>query len=345
MKSLKAPKRNYCIQTLTHDYPKAGDFLELVVKQFIKNTDTSSSTDVKLDWFIRVNGINKNLQLTLDSLLEKYSDIINWHIFIGDNIGVGAGINFLNQKCTAYEYFLFIEGDWIITDKVNKNWLHSSLQILEGNPEYEQVFLRRYYSDCEDRVNGMSEWVNSKSFTKKIEVAEIEFLCLKEGIYTNNPSIRRQKAFFHREFFPLNEYYDQEGKPTELKGNPDWGRAEEDARTSFSKTFYLWPGVFNHEGGSGFGFPKIPCNTCKYGFHYTSDWFCLSCSKNDTFLDLSKHTSMGINTVLEFIEQLNNHKHPYSEEFISTTTNFVKNTIENPTISPEKLTKYYYDKS
>lgn len=340
MKNPKTIKRNYCIQTITHDYPGAGALLELVVDQFIQKTDITSSTGAKLDWFIRANGINKDLQATLEHLPKKYSNVINWHIFVGQNLGVGAGINFLNQKCVDYEYLLFIEGDWVITSEVNKDWLSSSLQILEENPEYEQVFLRRYYSDYEDRINGMSDYVNAKSFLGKVQKQGVDFLCLKEGLYTNNPSIRRQKEFFNRGFFPLNEYYDQEGKATEVKGTPDWGKAEIEARTSSLKTFYLWPGIFRHEGKPYYPLPKIPCTTCKYEFENAANWFCLSCSKDESFVDLLEHTNRAINTVLKFVESKEQ-----NVQDLGVLTNFVKNVIQNPTKPSAELVEYYYGKS
>lgn len=340
MKTSQTLKRNYCIQTLTHDHPSAGDLLRLTVETLIKNTDIEDENNSKLDWFIRVNGVNKHLQLTLDFLIEEYSDIINWCIHVGENIGVGAGINFLNSLSKEYEYVLFIEGDWMAIDEVNPKWLYEAIQLLDKNKDVDQVFLRRYLDDVEDRINGMQEWINKDSFKEKITRNNSTFVLLEKGVYTNNPVLRRQQSLFNKNIFPLKEFYDKKGKPAELKGNPDWGQAELQATHTHLRSFYEWPGIFKHEGNPLPDLSKLPCKTCKYGFMSTSEWFCLSCSTKDEFYNLSEHTSRGIQTLLDPI-----HHKKLDLQDLETVTKYVKKVVESPTVPTEQLVQKYYGKN
>ena len=336
--------KKLCIQTLTHDYELAGDYLKSVVDSFFKNTfipDVIKSTDNKIDWFIRLNGTNEKLNKTIEYITEKYSGEVNWNIFVGDNVGVGAGINFINNKTQDYEFSLFIEGDWICMDGVNREWLISSLELLDIHPDVDLVFLRRYLSDMEDRQNGMSEWINPTSFAQKLQQNEDTFILLNRGFYTNNPSIRRQHSLYDKKIFPLNEYYDTEGNPSEIKTKEDWGRAEEESRHTFLKTLYLWPGIFNHEDRNIDNMfdagHRIPCIFCKYGFLFTSDWFCLSCSKNDEFYDLSRHTTRGIETLLDPI-----HHKQIDLSNLELVSSFVESVVDVPTLNIVELVKKYY---
>jgi len=332
--------KKLCIQTLTHDYELAGDYLKSVVDSFFKNTfipDVIKSTDNKIDWFIRLNGTNEKLNKTIEYITEKYSGEVNWNIFVGDNVGVGAGINFINNKTQDYEFSLFIEGDWICMDGVNKEWLTNSLELLDMYPDIDLVFLRRYLSDMEDRQNGMSEWINSTSFIQKVQQNEDTFILLSRGFYTNNPSIRRQQSLYDKQIFPLNEYYDERGSPSEIKHSDDWGKAEMEARFTYLKTLYLWPGIFNHENRPITGDDQILCKSCKYGFLVTSNWFCLSCSKNDEFYDLSSHTTRGIETLLDPI-----HHKKIDLTNLELVSSFVESVVDAPTLNIVDLVKKYY---
>jgi len=336
--------KKLCIQTLVHDHELAGYYLKLTIDSFFKNTfipDEIKSTDNKVDWFIRLNGTNENLNKTIDYITEKYSGEVNWNIFAGDNIGVGAGINFINTHCQDYEFTFFIEGDWICMDNVNKDWLSASLKLLIEYTDVDLIFFRRYLSDYEDRQNGMSEWVNSKSFVQKIQQDGIDFILLTQGVYTNNPSIRRQKSLYDKKIFPLNEYYDDKGNPSEVKKAKDWGRAEVKARFMHLKTLYLWPGIFNHENrdinNMFIDGHRAVCSECKYGFLFTSKWFCLSCSKNDEFYNLSNHTTRGIQTLLDPI-----HHNKIDMTNLELVSSFVENIVDNPTLNIVELVKKYY---
>lgn len=346
MKSLQVPKKKYCIQTLTHDYARAGSLLKMVVDQFVKNTDIDSTVNGKLDWYVRVNGLNKDLQSTLDIITRQYSDLINWHIFIGENIGVGAGINLLNEQCLDYEYTLFIEGDWICLDSevsgASTSWLKDSISILDKNPQVGQVFLRRHISDVEDRQYGMSNWFNSSSNISEQSEGATNFIHLSEGKYTNNPTLKRQQSYYDVGIFPLNEYYSQDGIPTEVKTyiagkqqlHSDWGQAEIVAMPKGHnlENFWLWPGNFHHVSNLSIQDYISPCQQCKYGFFKPSVWFCLSCSSNEQFFQLSDHTNRGITQILE------NLRHTQDKKLeITSNVKLIESVVQNPTIPPNTL--------
>lgn len=355
MKNKITPTRSYCVQTLTHDYPEAGPFLKTVVDSFIKNTDIVSDSESKLDWYVRVNGINKDLQTCLDYIKTTYSNIINWHIFVGDNIGVGAGINFLNNLCTQYKYTLFIEGDWVCLDpnlsKISRSWLKDSLNLLDKNSQVSQVFLRRHITDLEDRQYGMSNWfgVGNSRNTQPSTVIEgsNSFVFLNKGIYTNNPSLKRQKDYFAADIFPLNEYYDETGAPTEIKKyhkgevkeyGKDWGEAEVYAfqNKSTLQTFWLWPGNFAHLPDYNSRTFSIPCQSCKYGFFQPTDWFCLSCSSTEKFFQLSSHTDRGIETVLDRLKYDKDGKLE-----VNSNVKLIQSVNKDSTVDPKTLIDFF----
>ncbi len=346
--------KKFCIQTLTHNSPTASGYLLLTVEQFIKNTTISDSIknyNGKVDWYIRLNGSNSEIEQAVKQLLNVYKNEIDWHILRGENIGVGAGINYLNEQCRDYEYVLFIEGDWICLDTevsgISKDWLAASIEILDRTPSVDQVFLRRHTSDIEDRQFGMSDWFNKDRNISIITEQGVPFLHLNKGIYTNNPTVKRLSSYFKAGIFPLNEYYDQDGNPTEIKVyssnevnmHTDWGQAEIIANNlpTDMKTFWLWPGVFNHESVITKEMINIPCNQCKYGFFSPSEWFCLSCSTDNRFFELSDHTNRGLETVMDLVDekQINSSN---SKEI----TKIIKELVKNPTNPPETTIQHFY---
>jgi hypothetical protein len=329
--------KKFCMQTLTHSSNMRGEYLKQTVFSFLNNTEIPSTicnTNGKLDWFIRVNGMDDEMNESLNYLIYNYSNVVNFSIHIGDNIGVGVGINFLNNLSKDYEYVLLLEGDWICDGEdntnVGRNWLDSSIKLLDSNPNMHQVFLRRYTSDLEDRQHGMSEWIHSENILDEIILDDITFIHLKHHCYTNNPTIRRLKTYFDLQIFPLTEYYDTKGTPTETKDHEDWGKAELEAyyKPSHLGTYWLWFGKFVHIDhlNSLWGFRG--CNRCKYGFYSTYESFCLSCTMNEKYESLPIHSQRMINLVLPITDNINLYPNASSD---------IKSVVDNPTIDIEFL--------
>lgn len=342
----------FCISTLLHNHEQASSLFKTVVQQFVKNTALPSNiknSNNKVDWYVRLNGHSLEIENTLRNLNDVYKHSIDWHVDVGQNIGVGAGINYLNKMCSEYEYNLFLEGDWICLDpevaNIPSNWLQTSLNLLEEHPTIGQVFLRRHVSDKEDRQYGMHDWFLHNKNPKIVVRDNVEFVQLKHGRYTNNPVLRRQKDFFNVGIFPLNEYYDCDGKPTEIKittntTGPDWGKAEIEAfdKGKDLETLWLWPGIFHHVRNIGVNDITAPCSNCKYGFLNPSNWFCASCSTVDEFYELQNHTTRGIETVLDKFQDKD-----FNEKELQSLVDFLNKNVTNPTIPPKALLSRLYN--
>ena len=128
---------NFNIGTLTHDAPNRDKFLKLTINTFMENTNVPEGTN----WFIYVNGDYDSPVIgAMREVIEKWSHKVNFHLFCeGKNMGVGYGINRLNEWLKLSEFSLFLEGDWITLPQQlsgwDKNWLDECLNLLQTNQE------------------------------------------------------------------------------------------------------------------------------------------------------------------------------------------------------------------
>lgn len=281
----------FCISTLTHNGENRDIFLEMTIDTFINNTNISN-----IDWYILINGDSKLIEDKINFIIKKYKDLINFIIIKNEkNLGVGVGINILNEYTKKYEYVLFLEGDWITLNEeisdINKEWLNKCINFLNYNTEIDQIYLRRYLNDIDDRQFGYGYWIKPENILKDKD----NFLFLKVKDYTNNPTIRRNKKFYDLEIFPLKEYFDENNNPTEIKGEKDWGQAEINVgeNSKLLKTVYLKFGNFVHIDHFITYKNVTKCfindKTCKYGFLFPIKNFCLGCDINNDFTDLESH--------------------------------------------------------
>ena len=297
--------KNFCIGTLTHDAPNRDVFLKATIDSFLENTIVPEG----VNWFIYVNGgYDSPVIGSIGEMIDKWSHKVNFHLFCeGKNLGVGPGINKLNDHLKFYEYSLFLEGDWItLTESIsghNKNWLIDSLDLLEANNEIDQIQLRRFQHDVDDRQFGFGHWIKPSNIKKETD----KFLFLNEREYTNNPTIRRNQKHFDLGIFPLKEYYDENGNPTELKDNPYWGQAEIQAASlgkqlgsvalKFGNFVHCdhWQYSTDFESAtnniSGCGYKTNSLVNCKYGFLFPRKEFCLACRTSKDFTDLEAHNT------------------------------------------------------
>lgn len=285
--------KKFCISTLTHNDVNRDLYLELTITNFLENTIIEN-----IDWYILINGKSDLIEEKLKILIEKYKNINFITIKSDINLGVGTGINLLNTYTENYEYVLFIEGDWLLLDEkstnFNKNWLNECLIFLETNNDIDQIYLRKYLNDIDDRQFGYGYWIKNENILK----IENDFLFLKEKDYTNNPTLRRNKSFYELNIFPLNEYFDEDNNPTEIKGLRDWGQAEINVGENGKKlkTVYLLFGVFVHidnyiiyNKNENKGCYKFEKYNCKYGFLYPLEKFCIGCDLTKDFTNLESH--------------------------------------------------------
>jgi len=294
---------NFCIGTLTHDAPKRGEYFIDTVNSFLENTIVPEG----VNWFIYFNGgHNSPVISSINEMIDKWGHKVNFHLFCeGKNLGVGPGINKLNEHLKLYEYSFFLEGDWITLPQsisgFDKTWLMDCLELLETNNEIDQIQLRRFLHDVDDRQFGYGYWIKQSNIKQETD----KFFFLNEREYGNNPTVRRNQKHFDVGIFPLKEYYDEAGEPMELKGNPYWGQAEIQS-SGLGKQLgsaALKFGNFVHcdhwqygtdfekaiEDIKGCGFKTNSVINCKYGFLFPREEFCLGCRASKAFTDLESH--------------------------------------------------------
>jgi hypothetical protein len=296
--------KDFCIATLTHDDIKRDGFLKLTVDNFMENTIVPNGTN----WFIYNNGGYDSPNITaVREIVEKWGHIVNFYLFSdGKNLGVGVGINKLNEYCKYYKYTLFLEGDWITLPQniagFNKGWLNRSLEMMETN-DIEQIQLRKYQHDVDNRQFGFAYWIADRN----VESVTDEFVFLKERDYTNNPHIRKNSSYYDLGILPLKEFYDENGNPTELKTSTQWGQAEIQAEALGKqlKSAWLKNGIMVHcdhwhyddnfdkvvEEIKGCGYETNCAINCKYGFTFPREAFCKFCDSTKDFKDLEEHNS------------------------------------------------------
>jgi hypothetical protein len=292
--------KDFCIATLTHNDIHRDKFLSLTINTFLESTNCSG-----FKWFIYINGESNLILDACYELKTKWKDRVDIiPIQSNINIGVGAGINRLNEYCKDYKYTLFLEGDWITLPQhiagFDINWLNDSLEMMETK-SIDQLQLRKYQHDIDNRQFGFAYWItdtNVESLTNK-------FVFLNEREYTNNPHIRKNSVYYDLGILPLKEFYDENGNPTELKTSTQWGQAEIKAEPLGKqlKSAWLKNGIMVHcdhweyddnfdkvlENITGCGYETNCAINCKYGFTFPREEFCKFCDSTKDFTDLEKH--------------------------------------------------------
>lgn len=299
-------EKHFAIGTLTHKGDNRIDYLHQTVYYFLENTNLPK--DIKIHWYFVYNGeiqddeffefFDKNIVI----LNEKYPVDFSLRC-LGRNYGPGIGINAINEYLKEYKYSLFLEGDWLTLDHKftahDKDWLINCLDLMEKE-NLDQIQLRKYQHDVDNRQYGMDFWVRQSNIIKE----ENGLIYLKEREYTNNPHIRRNQSYYDAKIFPLDEVLDENGNPLELKGNPEWGRAEilAESKGKVLKSAWLKGGVMVHldhfrydswedveKDLTGCDYDDGSLLHCKYGFMFPREEFCKFCDKSKDFTDLEEH--------------------------------------------------------
>lgn len=336
---------NFCVCTLTHSTKGRGEALRYTIKTFMDDY-----IHTPFEWFIWVNITDDDINETLEWAKKEYEGRVHFNIHISDkNLGPGGGINRLNELSKAYEYSFFIEGDWItVPHRVSgfsHHWIQNSINFLERNPDIDHVQLRRYLDDLDDRQYAIAPWIRPEN-VERIEEGENRFVVMKERMYTNTPCLRKMSAYYAKGVFPLNEYYDADGNPTEHKGNPAWGQAELSAHDM--KAAWLEFGNFLHfedwqykdnwdqylEDKFGCGvYDNIGPNRCKYGYMVPGHFFCAVCEKDEDLTQLVIHNERYLRNVLPA-----EHGHvDLSDEQILQE---IEKLVKNPTINAREYVDF-----
>lgn len=302
--------KKVCILTLTHDLSGRSKALEDTIDTFCENY-----IGPKIDWYIICNGRNNDIDQVVSESIEKWNYLFNFNYQVLEiNLGVGVGLNKLNEFGKEYEYSFLLEGDWINmpyhVSGHDSNWFWNSIQFLDDNKDIQHIQYRRFIDDVEDRQFGIGFRVLDSNLLEKVG----DFQIMKDWEYGNNPSLRRNQFFWEVGIFPLQEFFDDYGSPTELKESTHWGQAEIVASQYKNiKSAWLYLGNFIHHEFWFFGKDweswknkKFGCNkyemsgwnVCKYGYLFPNHYFCGSCKLNNGLSDLERHSHEYVDEIL-----------------------------------------------
>jgi len=306
----------------------------------------------KFEWFIWVNITDDTINETLEWAQETYSDRVKFNIRISDvNLGPGGGINRLSEMSKEYEYSIFLEGDWLYIPSwvsgLSHNWIQESIEFLEVNKDVTHIQLRKYLDDMDDRQYTFGYWVRPENVEQVVDWTGNEYAIMHKRMYTNTPCLRRMSAYYDLGVFPLKEFYDEHGNPTEHKGNQDWGQAELQTPDDM-KAAWIYYGTFVHfedwayeddwqhyaEGKFGCGvYPARGLNRCKYGYLVPNHSFCTMCKKDKDITDHVEHIKRHTDHVIMLKEEFKNNPQDLTfDVFLSR----IEGLIENPTINPRE---------
>lgn len=339
---------NFCICTLTHSHEDRGRALKYTVSSFMDDYIGDP-----FEWFIWVNVSDSSIDETLEWIQQEYSNRVRFNIHVSPvNLGPGGGINRLNEMAKGYEYSLFIEGDWLyVPNKISgfsHHWIQESIQFLEDYPDVTHIQLRKYLDDLDDRQYTFGHWIRPENVEQVVDYTGGEYVIMKERMYTNTPCMRRMSAYYDLGIFPLKEFYDENGNPTEHKGNPMWGQAELSTPKDI-KAAWINFGAFIHfedwqyvdawdqyiEDDFGCGVHKLRgLNKCKYGYLVPSHPFCAMCRADKDFTDLVEHTQRHLKYVIMLRED---YKYNLDDLTPEVFLNHIEGVIENPTINAKEF--------
>lgn len=233
------------------------------INKFILNTTLA----LMIDWHIFAQGCNTPF---IHQLQQINHPNISFHIHVNqENLGLSKGMNRLwDIVKDDYDYILNLEDDWIASNTSNKNWLSSSISLLENSPETSFVFLRKYLSDKEKWQYGWTRNIpylcfkhgDSFNYQEKMKSTspfiynDISFQVIPRWLYTFNPVLSRTSTLKQRGVFPLHEFNDKHDKMgewqfTSYEDCSEWGYSE---ALSMEKVIddtcvYLLDGIFYHD--------------------------------------------------------------------------------------------------
>ena len=310
---------DFCITTLTHTAEGRPELLRETVRSLVDGTDFEQI----VPYFILINGPVdpfKQVLEEINKLVEGKLEVTVLKTPGEKNLGVGAGINMLNQHMenSCIHTTLFLEGDWLLLppsiSKSNKKWLTTCLEQMYRDPGLEYIQLRRYLDDIDHRQFRYAHWIQKNNINKIENLNESKFIYLNEREYANPPHIRYNPAFVNKGVYPLKEFIEN-GEPTEHKGHENWGKAEIEAQEAGKRlnTAFFDMGIFVHADGWQYGFENWEkaessfknCGKydigCKYGFLRSRKMFCQCCNADDDFTGLFEHNNFFEQVVIQEI--------------------------------------------
>lgn len=283
----------FCITMLLHNAPDRADALR---RTFIHLAKGCLLYPEVIPVYILVNQTNSDIDEELEFITSRWQDVLfDFHIEkLPENIGCGAGINYLNDWANDYEYTLFLECDWILKEDTTPTWLDSAISFMNNYPNVDGIYFRRFRNDYEVRAFGGEDFLTIESFNNTITHNGIPFRLVTYPRYTNNPVLRRNKSFYDAGIFPLPI-----PDAVEEKGSGFWSSAEGSVEyvpqenqmlfyyADFGYFLHQDPQMFqvsneHYSGTTNFSVEK--CIACKHGLTQCKWGFCNQ--ENELFCDV-----------------------------------------------------------
>jgi hypothetical protein len=253
-------KNSFVIATLT-----CNDRMVL----FDMINDVCSYTTISdVTWFIYAQGCSAEF-------INKITDVFRDKPYITlklatnpINEGYSRGMNAVWNNVKDETFVLFLEDDWRVASDVNKDWLNTSLELINDNtPKVDIIYLRRYLTDEEKFQYGWTRHIDYIYFegrkrfnyaeqmenTKQTVYGSNTFQQIPNFMYTANPCIYRTETYKKCGVFPMIEFQDVHNERAKWSDSSHlsklWGHAEALSMEKTANCFvlYLCDGIFYHD--------------------------------------------------------------------------------------------------
>lgn len=300
---------NKCsIAILTHDAPDRAEALKYTLWSLASSTDLSG-----IDIHVFFDHYNNDMLTVLQDFFAENQLLEVGHLHLNENSeinGCGKSVNWVWEATKNYEYTLFLEGDWVLLPQYSNTWLKDLIALMDSCPNVASTFLRHFRCDYEMRqYNAVLHWHNPANRLEEFRFGNGNQLIYRitDGIYTNNPHLRRNSMYEKLEILPLN-IYDE----ADTKESINWSKPEQDAENKLrgAEIFVIPDGLFEHYEYSldknEFTYnDKIMLEahtvycpnglTCRFGFQQENRKYCKACQSCESLelYDVERHYVEG----------------------------------------------------
>ena len=207
------------------------------------------------------------------------------------DLGCAAGTNAACEMVRDTEFAIHLESDFEHLNPLESGedrlWLRRAAEYMQMSGGY-YMYLRRMTGEQEMMMHWWSQWMRMCE-----EYPNHPFMKAHGFWWSNNPSLRRNKALYENGTLPLDVSKDGP------KGTPGWSQPELTAKKPGRAYIHKW-GLFVHDRSEQTcNFSSTICHTmmagrerCKYGFFKNGDQqdrFCGQCRVDCSFKDMAEH--------------------------------------------------------
>lgn len=299
---------NKCaIAILTHDAPDRAEALKYTLWSLESTTDLAD-----IDIHVFFDHYNDNMLTVLqDFITGNKLPEVNLHLNENPEVnGCGKSVNWVWEVTKNYKYTLFLEGDWVLLPQYSNTWLKDLIALMDTNPNVASTFLRHFRCDYEMRqYNAVLYWHNPANRLEESRFGDGNQLIYRitNGIYTNNPHLRRNSMYEKLGVLPL-EVYDE----ADTKDSTNWSKPEQNAENKLRSAelfvipdglfehyeFSLDPNEFTYDDKVMLEAHTVSCPnglTCRFGFQLPNRKYCKACQscKSTELYDVEHHYVEG----------------------------------------------------